>query len=83
MLFTSDTGEQYGYRDGWAEDGVYLYTGEGQRGNMEFVRGNLAIHEHAQNGKHQHLYKYIESGRVKYEGQMECIQATMSVLVQK
>ena len=46
FLFSSEAGEQFGYSDGWDEDGVFLYTGEGQRGDMEFVRGNLAIRQH-------------------------------------
>jgi hypothetical protein len=47
FLFTGEAGEQYGYRDGWDDNGVFLYTGEGQEGNMEFVRGNRAIRDHA------------------------------------
>ncbi len=37
MLFTGEQGQQYGYRDGWSEDGLFPYTGEGQRGDMPFV----------------------------------------------
>ena len=29
FLFTGESGEQYGYKDGWDENGVFLYTGEG------------------------------------------------------
>ena len=47
FLFTGEMGEQYGYEDGWS-DGVFLYVGEGQRGDMEFVRGNKAIRGHCQ-----------------------------------
>lgn len=32
LLFTGDSGEQYGYSDGWSAEGIFLYTGEGQRG---------------------------------------------------
>ena len=28
FLFAGESGQQYGYRDGWSEDGVFLYTGE-------------------------------------------------------
>jgi len=30
LIFTGDTGAQYGYHDGWDEDGSFRYTGEGQ-----------------------------------------------------
>jgi len=30
LLFTGETGEQYGYRDDWTPEGVFLYTGEGR-----------------------------------------------------
>jgi 5-methylcytosine-specific restriction protein A len=51
FLFTGKSGEQYGYEDGWDADGVFLFTGEGQLGDMEFVRGNRAIRDHAHDGK--------------------------------
>ena len=47
FLFTGESGEQYGYEDGWDDNGVFLYTGEGQKGDMEFIGGNRAIRDHA------------------------------------
>lgn len=71
LLFTGDSGHQYGYRDGWSEEhGVFLYTGEGQRGDMEFVRGNKAIRDHMADGRDLHLFSDLGKGQVKYEGQM-------------
>lgn len=70
IIFTGEEGEQYGYRDGWTEDGVFLYTGEGQRGDMEFVRGNRAIRDHISEGKELHLFKIIGGGIVRYRGEM-------------
>lgn len=69
MLFTSETGEQYGYNDGW-KDGKYLYTGEGQRGDMQFVRGNAAIRDHHERDKKLHLFRYVKMGHVEYLGEM-------------
>jgi hypothetical protein len=46
FLFTGESGNQYGYQDGWKDDDTFEYTGEGQRGPMEFVRGNRAIRDH-------------------------------------
>ena len=51
FLFTGEAGEQHGYTDGEEADGTFLYTGEGQRGNMEFVRGNKAVRDHVLLGK--------------------------------
>jgi 5-methylcytosine-specific restriction protein A len=38
LLFTSQTGEQYGYEDGWEENGVFLYTGGPGRGSAVYSR---------------------------------------------
>jgi 5-methylcytosine-specific restriction protein A len=72
MLFTGEQGRQYGYRDDWTEDGIFLYTGEGQVGDMTFVRGNRAIHDHVADGKDLHLFKYAGRGQVRYMSQMVC-----------
>lgn len=73
FLFTGESGEQYGYRDGWDENGVFLYTGEGQVGNMEFVRGNLAIKNHAKDGKDLHLFRSLGKGEgYRYLGRFTC-----------
>jgi 5-methylcytosine-specific restriction enzyme A len=71
MLFTGDQGEQYGYRDGWTSDGgIFLYTGEGQVGDMKFDRGNRAVRDHIPDQKDLHLFEYVQTGRVRYIGQM-------------
>ena len=72
MIFTSDAGEQYGYKDGWTEDGLFNYTGEGQVGDMQFKMGNKAIRDHSRNGKAIHLFKYVSTGLVMYLGQVIC-----------
>src|SRR5947207_12516277 len=51
LLITGESGKQHGYSDEWTNDGTFLYTGEGQRGDMRFVGGNRAIHDHRENGK--------------------------------
>jgi len=63
FLFTGDTGEQYGYKDHLTSDGVFLYTGEGQVGDMEFVRGNKAIRDHAAGGKDLLLFEALGKGK--------------------
>ena len=57
FLFTNKSGKNYGYEDGWSDDGHYYYTGEGQVGDMEFKRGNSAIRDHSVNGKKIFLFE--------------------------
>jgi 5-methylcytosine-specific restriction enzyme A len=72
FLFTGEEGEQYGYSDGWS-DGVFHYFGEGQHGNMEFVRGNRAIRDHAVDGKDLLMFRSLGKGKpVRFLGQFEC-----------
>jgi HNH endonuclease len=72
MLFTGESGEQHGYTDGWSADGLFLYTGEGQQGDMAFVRGNAAIRDHVTHGKDIHLFAQVRTGYIRYMGQMVC-----------
>ncbi|MCL5257513.1 MAG: HNH endonuclease [Chloroflexi bacterium] len=72
LLFTSEQGEQFGYKDGWSSNGAFFYTGEGQEGDMELVRGNKAIVTHADTGKDLHLFQQTRKGYVRYVGQMVC-----------
>jgi len=55
LLFTGESGKQHGYDDDWTDDGIFLYTGEGQHGDMRFVAGNKAIRDHSITGKDLHL----------------------------
>lgn len=73
LLFTGESGEQYGYKDGWNEDGVYLYTGEGQVGDMQFVRGNRAIRTHLADGKDLLMFENLGKGKgVRFIGNFAC-----------
>ncbi|ADU38550.1 HNH endonuclease [Variovorax paradoxus] len=70
FLFTGDSGERYGYSDRFDEDGTFFFTGEGQRGDMLFKRGNLAIRDHSSRGKALHLFRTIGKGKgQKYLGE--------------
>lgn len=72
LLFTGEMGRPYGYEDTWTDEGVFLYTGDGQSGDMSFVRGNRAVRDHTKNGKDLHLLEYVSRGYVRYLGQMVC-----------
>lgn len=70
FLFTAARGEEHGYKDGWVDKNTFLYTGEGQRGPMTFLRGNKAIRDHLDDGKQLHLFKQTSPGYVEYIGEM-------------
>lgn len=63
FLFTGDTGEQYGYEDGFDDAGVFSYSGEGQVGDMQFLGGNRAIRDHAIDGRALHLFRSLGKGK--------------------
>ncbi|SFR50340.1 5-methylcytosine-specific restriction enzyme A [Pseudidiomarina maritima] len=74
FLFTSPGGEELGYIDGFV-DGVFMYTGEGQLGDMKMQKGNLAIRDHKTNGKKLYLFEKQNSKSpfVNFVGEAECI----------
>lgn len=74
FIFSGESGEKYGYNDGWNEDNsAYLYTGEGKRGHMSLTGNNLAIAEHAQTGRAIYLFKSLgKSKGYKFEGEFTC-----------
>lgn len=75
FLFSGAQGHQHGYKDQWMNDKVYSYTGEGQVGDMEFTRGNLALMEHQNQGKRVFLFEYVQTGWVRFESELEFYDA--------
>lgn len=73
LLFSSDAGENYGYENQFRSDGSFWYTGEGQIGHMEMLRGNAAIHNHKKSGKELHLFEYVKKGYVRYIGEAQYV----------
>ena len=73
FIFTGKSGEQHGYADGWRDDGVFLYTGEGQKGDMVFKGGNKAIRDHSSDGKDLLLFQALgKSMPVRFAGRYSC-----------
>src|SRR5690349_7744907 len=62
FIFTGESGELHGYSDGWTRDGIFRYFGEGQIGDMPWARGNIAIRDHALNGKDLLLFRIMKKG---------------------
>lgn len=73
LIFTGSSGLQHGYNDGWAH-GVFCYFGEGQTGDMQWIRGNAAIRDHAKAGKDLLLFQMLKERRsqVKFLGAFAC-----------
>lgn len=73
FLFTGPTGEQHGYVDGFTNSGEFYYTGEGQVGDMVFTKGNKALRDHVQDGKHVLLFEQYSKGIYTYRGEFSYI----------
>jgi hypothetical protein len=76
ILFTGEAGKQHGYHDFWDDNGVLHYYGEGQRGDMKFSGGNLAIREHLNNGRRLLLFQMMGHGRpCRFLGEFQFLHA--------
>lgn len=71
FIFTGNSGQQHGYQDGWDNPAIFTYTGEGQDGDMNFMRGNLALKDHKENGKRVFLFEFFKRGYVKFNSEVE------------
>lgn len=71
LLFAGEQGALYGYEDGFQDDDLYHYTGEGRFGDMKMAGGNAAIKFHEEHGEELHLFAYVSraGGMVQYVGQ--------------
>ena len=71
FIFSGKTGHQHGYRDEWLNPKIFSYTGEGQVGDMEFTKGNLALRDHLSKGKRVFLFEIEGKGIVKFIDEVE------------
>ncbi|WP_079990749.1 HNH endonuclease signature motif containing protein [Haloarcula sp. CBA1127] len=73
FIFTGKAGEEHGYKDEFRGD-TFIYTGEGQEGDMEWSMGNKAIRNHKSTDTELHLFESNnEAWQVTYLGQYECV----------
>lgn len=58
VITSPESGARHGYDtfEGLQEDGSFLYTGEGQYGPQQFVRGNAALRDAAKDGRPIRLF---------------------------
>lgn len=71
IVVTGEEGQPFGYDDFWDDAGVFHYFGAGQVGDMSFVRGNLALRDHAEAGEDVHVFEQVAGG-LRYVGQFVC-----------
>ncbi len=71
FIFSGSSGHQHGYKDRWDNPNVFVYTGEGQIGDMAFSRGNLALRDHKRNGKRVFLFESDGRGRAVFICEVE------------
>ncbi|WP_041782163.1 HNH endonuclease [Ancylobacter novellus] len=71
ILITGEAGTVHGYADRMRPDGVFEYFGEGQLGDMSFIRGNAAIRNHHIDGRDLLVFRKTREG-LSFEGQYVC-----------
>lgn len=71
FIFSVPSGKQHGYKDGWLNEAIYTYTGEGQEGDMQFERNNLALLQHKKNAKRVFLFVGEKKSFVRFEAELE------------
>ena len=74
FIFSSPSGHQHGYKDQWENPNVFSYTGEGQLGNMKFIRGNLELRNHIKSGKRVFLFIQAEKAYVIFEAELSLLE---------
>lgn len=71
FIFSGGKGHTHGYSDLWVSENIYAYTGEGQVGDMEFTRGNLALLNHLESGNRIFFFEAVGKGLVQYKSELE------------
>jgi 5-methylcytosine-specific restriction protein A len=76
FIFTGEIGSKYGYSDRYDEDGCFLCTGEGHKGDMRMIRGNRAIRDHEKVDKTLCLFEEVDGkrGYRNYVGEFSYIE---------
>lgn len=69
IIITGEEGLEHGYSDRHRPDGVFEYFGEGQVGDMPWVRGNRAIRDHSADGRSLLLFRAEKAG-LRFQGEL-------------
>jgi 5-methylcytosine-specific restriction protein A len=60
LLFHTEEPVQQFYQDGFDDDGIYWYSGEGTRGDMQWTAANRAIRDHVADGRDLLLFERVQ-----------------------
>lgn len=71
FIFTGKSGAQHGYKDRWDNENVFTYSGEGQKGDMTFTKGNKALLHHLDKGVRVFLFEFHSKGFVRFVDEVE------------
>lgn len=81
LLFTGESGSDYGYEDRFLDDDAFIYTGEGTEGDMTMDDGNAAIRDHQKKGESLHLFEDTDMPWiVTYLGEYEYVKHQIDTL---
>ena len=65
-------GGKFVYHDRWEAKDIYIYSGEGSKGDQQYTGGNKEIRDAKKNGKKIYLLVKISSTDYIYQGIYEC-----------
>jgi len=79
LLFHTEERTRKYYQDGIDEDGIYWYSGMGERGNMNWNFENKAIQDHFASGRDLLFFERAQrkDGLWRYAGEMMCVTHRM------
>jgi len=80
FIFTGKSGIAHGYEDRWINENTFEYTGEGQKGDMTFIKGNKALLNHKQDGKSVFLFEILGKGKIRFLAELQLNQEPMIAL---
>ena len=75
LLFHTDEPAHQFYGDGWDEDGLYWYSGEGLSGGMRWTAANKAVRDHAADNRSLLLFERVQrqDGLWRFAGEMRYV----------
>lgn len=77
FIFTDPDSEEYGYSDRFLDNGLFVYSGEGQVGDMTMDGGNERILSHKENSDSLYVFEKVgeQNGAdvVTYDGEYEYV----------
>lgn len=76
LLFHTEEPSQQFYEDGFDDDGVYWYSGEGTSGDMQWTNANRAIRDHMADGRDLLLFERVQrkDGLWRFAGPMRYLE---------